>query len=263
VSHEEDTRARFAATADRLAACGAARIADMRERLRRFAVPRGDELALDAGTGTGTLALALAPLVRSVIGLDLVPEMLDHARRAAEGIEALSFVEGDVAALPFDDRSFDLVASARTLHHVQWPDIAVAEMTRVTRLGGRLVVIDQIASADPLEAIALNRLEHLRDPVHVRILSDQDFRLIFDANDLVLRRSEVERERIELDRYLDLAACEGDARAEVYAEVERLLSFGQSAGIELRRTAEGYGLTLSIAWYLLEKVPPPSPTTAI
>ncbi len=124
-------------------------------------------------------------------------------------------------------------------------------------------MIDQIASADPLEAIAHNRLEHLRDPVHVRILSDQDFRLIFDANDLVLRRSEVERERIELDRYLDLAACEGDARAEVYAEVERLLSFGQSAGIELRRTAEGYGLTLSIAWYLLEKVPPPSPTTAI
>ena len=75
-------------------------------------------------------------------------------------------------------------------------------------------------------------------------------------------RSEVERERIALDGFLDLAACEGAERGAVYAEVERLLSLGQTAGLELRRTDEGYGLTLSVGWYLLERVLPPRPTTA-
>ncbi len=139
---------------------------------------------------------------------------------------------------------------------------SIGELTRVTRTRGRLLVVDQVASADPLEALAHNRLERLRDPSHVRVLSDQDFRLLFDANDLVLRRSEVDREDVELDRFLDLAGCAGDDRAAVYAEVERLLASGQTAGISLRRSRGGFALTLAVGWYLLEKVPPPAPTTA-
>ncbi len=262
MSHEDLTQARFAATAGKMAAVGGERIERMRLKIRQFASPRGDETALDVGTGTGPLAIALAPLVREVVGVDLVPEMLAHAREAAEGIENVSFVEGDIAHLPFPDESFDLVTTSRTIHHLQWPDIAVSEMVRTIRLRGRFLVIDQIASADPLEALAHNRIEHLRDPSHVRVLSDQDFRSIFDANNLVLQRFESEPDTFELDRFLDLAACQGDARAAVYAEVESLISNDQTAGIALRRTAEGYGLTLTIGWYLLEKVPPARLTTA-
>jgi SAM-dependent methyltransferase len=262
VNHDDLTRARFAATADKLAALGTERMEQLREQLRRFVAPRGDERALDVGTGTGPLALALAPLVREVVGLDLVPQMLEHARWGAEGVPNVTFVEGDVAHLPFEPQSFDLVCSCRTIHHVPWPEIAIAEMTRVARTGGHLLVVDQIASADPLDALAHNRLERLRDPSHVRVLPDGDFRAIFEANGLVLRRFEVEREDVALDRFLDFAGCEGEARGAVVTEVERLLSNGQSAGIGLRRSDAGYGLTLSVAWYLLEKVPPPAPTTA-
>jgi ubiquinone/menaquinone biosynthesis C-methylase UbiE len=252
------------------AALAAERIPATRDRLRRLLEPRGDEQALDAGTGAGTFALALAPLVLEVIGLDPVPELLEQARRtsgvtsgvSSEVTSNVTFVLGDVARLPFEAERFDLVVTSRMIHHVQWPDIAIGELARVTRTRGRLLVVDQVASADPLEALAHNRLERLRDPSHVRVLSDQDFRLLFDANELVLRRSEVDREEIELDRFLDLAGCAGDARAAVYAEVERLLAAGQTAGIGLRRSGGGYGLTLTIGWYLLEKVPPPPPTTA-
>ena len=258
--HDDAVQARFAATAARLAALGDRRIEGMRERLRHFVDPRGDERVLDVGAGTGTLAFALAPLVREVVGLDLVPEMLAEARRRAASFGNVSFVEGDCLALPFEAGSFDLTATARTVHHLSRPELAVAEMTRVTRPGGRLLVVDQIASVDPLEALAHNRIERLRDPSHVRVLSDQDFRALFEANWLRLLRFELEREERDLGGFLDLAGCEGEARQAVIGEVERLLARAERAGVELRRAGEGYALTLRVAWYLLDRLP--TPTTA-
>lgn len=245
---------RFAASAARHATLGDSRIPGLRDRVRRFVEPEGDERALDAGTGTGPLALAMSPLVREVIGVDLVPEMLAEALARAAGTGNLSFVEGNILALPFESESFDLVATSRTIHHLDRPEVAIAELVRVTRTGGRLLVVDQIASADPLEALAQNRLERLRDPSHVRVLADADFRGLFEANSLVLRRFEVEREEHDLDADLDLACCEGEARGAVLGEVERLLARGDRAGIDLRRAREGYAFTRSIAWYLLEPV---------
>jgi ubiquinone/menaquinone biosynthesis C-methylase UbiE len=258
MSHEDTTRARFSATASKLAALGEERVEPTRERLRRFVVPKGKERALDVGSGTGMLAFALAPLVREVVGIDLVPEMLEHARSAAGDYPNTSFVEGDALALPFANGEFDLAVTSRTLHHLSRPELAIAEMTRITRVGGRLLVVDQMTSVDPLEAFAHNRIEHLRDPSHVRVLSDQDFRGLFEANWLVLERFEVEREEVELDEFLDRAACAGPARAEVIAEVERLLAAGRNAGIGLRRAGAGYAMTLSVGWYLVRRDAPPA-----
>jgi SAM-dependent methyltransferase len=261
MSHEEVTRARFAATAARLADQGAARLEQLHRQLERFVETSGEERALDVGTGTGPLALALAPLVREVVGVDLVPEMLAEARRQLEGVENVTFVEGDSTALPFEAASFDLTASSRTIHHLQRPELAIAEMVRVTRPGGHLVVIDEIASVDPLEALVHNRIERLRDPSHVRVLSDADFRGLFEANWLLLRRFEVKREDFALEAFLELAGCDGTCRQAVIDEIEGRLGRGEHAGISLRRAGEGYALTLSIGWYLL--VRQATPTSAI
>ena len=106
--------------------------------MRDFVRPHGDERALDVGTGAGALAFALAPLVREVVGLDPVPELLELAR--ARSLPNTEFVEGDGAALPFSDAAFDLAGTHRTLHHVAQPERVVAELARVTRPGGRVVV---------------------------------------------------------------------------------------------------------------------------
>jgi ubiquinone/menaquinone biosynthesis C-methylase UbiE len=201
---------RFARTAERIAAGQDARHRQLVEEVRDLVQPGGDERALDAGCGAGALALALAPLVREVVGVDRVPELLAEARRRAPANAA--FVEGDVAALPFESFSFDLTGTLRVLHHVPRPELVVAELARVTRPGGAILVVDQLGDADPLVSLEIDRFERARDPGHTRLLPENDLRALFESNGLVLVRSRVAREERDVDAYLDYAGCEGDDR---------------------------------------------------
>ncbi len=237
IAHAEQVQARFARTAALIAERERGRREALREKLRRFVPLSGEESVLDSGAGTGALAFALAPLVREVVALDLVPELLDLGRQAAAEFPNVTFVEGDATALPFERDSFDLAGCHRTLHHIARPELAVSELARVTRLGGRVLIIDQIASADPLAALELDRFERVRDPSHTRLLPDVDICSLLDANGLVLRASHVEQEPRELDSYLDLAGCEGPAR-------ERALESAPSQ------------LVAAVGWYLAAKPVP-------
>ena len=234
-SNVDEVRARFGATAERVAEHAQQQIDTVREQLRSFVQPGRGDRAIDSGTGAGTLALALAPLVREVVGVDIVPELLEQARKGAPA--NVTFVEGDATKLPFETGSFDLACSRRTLHHIAHPEPGIAELARVTRPGGRVYVDDQIAPVDPLDALELDRFERARDPSHTRTLPDVDLRQLFEANDLVLIRTRFQTHRRELDYYLDLAGCEGDAR-----ERARQLSPGGS---------EAY--VAESGWYLLRK----------
>src|SRR6476660_8827634 len=208
-SNVDDVRARFGATAERVAEHAQQQIETVREQLRSFVAPSGDERAIDSGTGAGTLALALAPLVREVVGVDIVPELHERARNGAPA--NVTFVEGDATNLPFESGSFDLSCSRRTLHHIAHPEPAIAELVRVTAPGGRVFVDDQIAPIDPLAAFELDRFERARDPSHTRTLPDVDFRHLFEANGLVLGRSRFPTHGRNLDDALHPAGGEGDA----------------------------------------------------
>jgi SAM-dependent methyltransferase len=234
-TNADEVRARFGATASSVAEHAEQQVEKVREQLQAFVVPSGDERALDVGTGAGTLALALAPLVREVVGVDIVAELLERAR--AQAPANVTFGEGDATNLPFETGSFDLVCTRRTLHHIARPERTIAEMTRVTASGGRVFVDDQIAPADPLTALELDRFERARDRSHTRTLPDVDFRQLFEANGLVLLQTRYQRHTRELDYYLALAGCEGEA-----AERARTLSPGGPDSY----VAES-------AWYLLRK----------
>lgn len=225
----------FARTAQRAAARQDERAAELAQQVRAFVLPHGDESAVDVGCGAGALALALAPLVREVVGVDRVPELLALARERAPA--NAQFVEGDATSLPFDDASFDLATTMRTLHHVRRPELVVAELARVTRLGGRVLVVDQLGPIDPLDALPIERFERARDAGHTRLLPEVDLRQLFEANSLALLRSQQQEERRELGAYLDLAGCEGDARTAALA----LAPQGPDA------------YTAALGWYLLER----------
>ena len=226
---------RFARTAELVAARQDERAAELEVQVQGFVLPTGDEYVLDVGCGAGALALALAPHVGAVIGVDPVPELLALARERAPANAA--FVEGDGTALDFDDGSFDLTGTLRTLHHVARPELMLAEMARVTRPHGRLLVVDQLAPLDPPEALAIDRFERARDAGHQRLLPEIDLRQLFEANGLTLLRWHRATEQRALDRYLDLAGCVGEERARALA----LAPHGDAF------------FTASVGWYLLER----------
>ncbi len=212
---------------ERYAAIQAERAEALTRTLDELLALTGDERALDVGAGTGSLAFALAARVREVVAVDRDEEMAARARETAPSNVEVVVADGE--QLPFDSFSFDLTATLRTIHHTHRPELFVAELTRVTRPGGTLVVVDQLAPVDPLAALELNRFERARDPSTERVLSDGDLRGLFDANGLVLRRERIVHEPRDVERYLDLAGCEGAdrerARALVPAGYEGVLGW--------------------------------------
>jgi ubiquinone/menaquinone biosynthesis C-methylase UbiE len=128
--------------------------------------PRPEDVSLDVACGPGSVVVAFAPRVRRAIGLDYTEAMLDQARQLAarSGLGNVEWHRGDVYALPFADGAFDIVSCRYAFHHLLEPARALAEMVRVCRDGGRVVVCDAMASDDPAKAAALNAMEQHRDP---------------------------------------------------------------------------------------------------
>jgi len=126
---------------------------------------------LDVATGTGFTALAFAPYVGSVIGLDVSPGMLAQARRQAEerSIGNTEFREAPAEALPFADETFDIVTCRIAPHHFLEIEKFVSEAARVLKPGGALLLVDTtVPDTDPGAAEWQNAVETVRDPSHVR-----------------------------------------------------------------------------------------------
>lgn len=103
--------------------------------------------ALDVATGTGDFALALArrPGIKTVMGLDFVPEMVALAIQKAErrGVSRqVRFLQGDALALPFPDNTFACATSGFGLRNVTDVPAALAEMARVIYPGGRVGILE-------------------------------------------------------------------------------------------------------------------------
>jgi ubiquinone/menaquinone biosynthesis C-methylase UbiE len=116
-----------------------------RERLREILEPRAGERILEVGPGTGYYALDAADWVAPGGRLDLVDvqqEMLDHtmSRAGEHGLENVFPYLADARSLPFGDATFDAAYLVTVLGEIPDQDAALAELRRVLRPGGRLVV---------------------------------------------------------------------------------------------------------------------------
>lgn len=132
---------------------------------REFAGARPGDLVLDVSTGTGFTAHALAAMSTRVVAADIAPNMLRHTRSTAP--VDLQAVQTDTHALAFADQAFDVVTCRHAFHHYRDGRAAMAEMARVARMDGRVVITDTISPDDAEVAEAMHQIESLRDPSHV------------------------------------------------------------------------------------------------
>ncbi len=149
-----------------------------------------NDTVLDVACGGGIVVCAFAPRVSHATGIDMTPAMLDRARKVAadNGLTNVTWRQGDVEHLPFPDASFSIVVTRFAVHHFQHPAVVFAEMVRVCRPGGRIVVVDTYVSEDLVQAVEFNKLELLRDPSHARCLSLPELEALYGGAGLAAPR---------------------------------------------------------------------------
>ncbi len=106
---------------------------------------KAGELVLDIGCGVGFLTHEMALQVGKsgkVIGLDKNTEMISHARKRCESLQQTEFYKGDAGKLPVDDQTLDAVSCTQVLLYVKDVPNVLAEMRRILKPGGRLVIVE-------------------------------------------------------------------------------------------------------------------------
>lgn len=148
---------------------------------------------LDVGCGVGGDVRAIAELVGKtgrVVGLDFAEAFLAEARRQSVDYPTVEYRLGDAHALPFADGAFDAVRSERVFQHLAEPAAALAEMRRVTRAGGRVVVTDP-----DWDTLVIDLPDHVALERRIRTV----------RTDVVTRNGRIGRELARLFREVALA----------------------------------------------------------
>jgi ArsR family transcriptional regulator len=99
---------------------------------------------VDIGTGTGRIVELFAQQADTAIGIDRSPEMLRVARGklTSAGLDGWELRQGDIMALPLDPGGVDTLVLHQVLHYLPAPETAIAELARVVRPGGRVLIVD-------------------------------------------------------------------------------------------------------------------------
>jgi SAM-dependent methyltransferase len=203
---------------------------------------------LDVACGPGLISRAMASRVGFVSGVDLTPAMIEEAQRRAreDGADNVDFALGDATALDLPDASFDGAITRLSLHHVPAPARVVAEMGRVVRPGGWVLLSDIAADGDG-EAVAWGEeIERLRDPSHWACATPERLRRMGAAAGLELEHEELVQVDIDFDDWLARGTA-GPAAAEL---IGRLLAEQPSGAEGFRVVERGDGRRLLQRYWL-------------
>jgi ubiquinone/menaquinone biosynthesis C-methylase UbiE len=155
-----------------------------------WATPAPGDRILDVAAGTGFTAFAFSAFARRVVATDVTANMLMQARRLAgeRMLGNLLYAQAEAEALPFRDEVFDIATCRMAPHHFRSVPRFLAEMYRVLRPGGALVLCDTSAAEDPPAAAWQHETERIRDPSHVRNYSPPEWRRMTEEAGFHLER---------------------------------------------------------------------------
>jgi phosphatidylethanolamine/phosphatidyl-N-methylethanolamine N-methyltransferase len=155
----------------------------------------GDRV-IEVGVGTG-LSLGLYPQGCNVVGIDVTRKMLEKAKEKKErhGLCHVDLFEMDAENMTFEDNSFDHALAAFVVTVVPNPEKMVAEMKRVTKRGGNIVILNHFCSSNPL----VSRVEKMLSPLFEKWGWRSDISLDLLSNHCSLQINEViKRRRLDL-----------------------------------------------------------------
>lgn len=202
--HAARIQTQFSQQAETFARVPAHSSAELMQVLLRLAAPEPAEVALDVACGPGIVTCAFAPYVRHITGQDIVAAMLAQARcrQADAQLSNVAWLEGDAAQLQVDAASIDLVLTRFSVHHFQKPVVNLAELCRVCKPSGRVVIMDASPLAE--HAAAYDTFERWRDPSHTRALPEDE--LLGTCERSGLRVGTIVRAHLDVDFEQQLAA---------------------------------------------------------
>jgi ubiquinone/menaquinone biosynthesis C-methylase UbiE len=232
-------------------------------RLVELVAPQAGWDVLDVATGAGHTAIAIAPHVAHVVASDVTAAMLAQAARLAtdKGLANFETAHADAGALPFADRSFDLVTCRLAAHHFPDPSAFVGEVWRVLRPGGTFALVDNIGPDEEIlpgataaelraSAAAYNAYETLRDPSHARCLALGEWRSLMTHAGFADVRAERMDQHIDFVPWTQRMRCDPQtiARLEAMLAEEPLRTL-----LKPRVTEDGRAFTLQEAIILSRK----------
>jgi phosphatidylethanolamine/phosphatidyl-N-methylethanolamine N-methyltransferase len=174
--------------------------------LERMGIRPGDRI-LEVGVGTG-INTSMYPRNCHVTGVDLSSSMLEKARErvAREGLRNVRLLEMDAQNLTFGDDSFDIVYAPYLVSVVPDPVRVAQEMRRVTKPGGKIIILNHFRSANPI----FSRLERAISPftVHIGFKSDLDLPGFLAQAEL----KPISIEKVNVPKIWSLVTCIKDTR---------------------------------------------------
>jgi ubiquinone/menaquinone biosynthesis C-methylase UbiE len=206
------------------------------ERLVRLAGDHPAWEAVDVATGGGHTALAIAPHVRRVIATDITEPMLAAAAEfiRSRGASNVDFLLADAENLPFPPDAFDLATCRTAAHHFPDPARFVAEVVRVLRPGGLLLLQDQVTPEDRETAEWITAFEKRRDPSHNRALSRSEWLALLGSCALSVETEDRFDRRLELVKWVN----DQEGTADDLAELRDCLRSAPDAVREWMRPAD-------------------------
>lgn len=194
-----------------------------------------DMIVLDVACGAGHGAEPVAARVRQLVGVDLTPALLvlGSERLRENGVPNVLLQAGNAEELPFVGESFDVVFCRSSLHHFDSPQKAVAEMVRVCRPDGRVVLLDIV----PPSAGVRERFDYVHrliDPSHVRSFLESELAELLPGGSKAL----VYADTFSLQLPIDVAITEQSHKAEVF-QILRQEARGSGAPTGFEPSEEG------------------------
>lgn len=165
--------------------------------------PKHDDTVLDVACGPGIVACEFAKIVNHVMGIDLTPAMIEQAKQLQKqkDLQNIEWRIGDVSKLPYKDDSFSLIVTRYSLHHMINPGEVIAEMNRVCKPGGRILIID--VTPPPDKRKAYNYVEKLRDPSHTEALTVVELKSMVEAEGFLNIKTESQDLEMNLEALIN------------------------------------------------------------